>query len=790
MFERVQLTQCEELRCGCCDTTLTERLAKNEYQKIISGIEAGVRSMGALVTEALVKEKFELFANRRAALVKAVKADYVDSKEIVRLCNLILDVRPGDFLAEFFKVANSSTYREVAEYISGIDEEENAAYMELVLDFITRSLRVEYINPTAALLERCSNIFAPEVKQKCYTRFEAEAGLVKAGIYETGISRDVFLAYSGKDMKVVKNLVDFLESDEIGLTCFAAYRNLQHGRDAVANYEKALREAMDNCSIFLFVSSVNSRSFSCDAFKVEMAYIRNSEMNKHPECRNYAQLPDKYKKLRVEYRLDNKPTPLADRNVREFFAGLTYVEDYAQLTERLAECMYRPFEDYEEVDSQNEVKRQADEIAKLKAELEAQKMADEIARLRAELEANAKATEEAKRKAEDEARLKAEAEAKMKSELEAKIKADYEAKFNAELEAKRRAEAEVKSRAEEEAKRQAEAEAKRRAEEEAKRKAEAEAKRKAEEEAKRKAEAEAKRKAEDEAKRKAEAETKRKAEEEAKRKATEYETKLQNAREQGFEIENGVLVKYNGSATEALIPDVVTSIGEKAFWENHNIQKVVIPNGVTTIGDGAFAGCWSLRRITIPNSVTTIGSSAFSVCVNLTSITIPDSVTTIGESAFSRCSNLTNITIPDSVKTIGDYAFCDCSSLTSITIPDSVITIGTSAFSNCYNLTSVTIPDSVTTIGAFVFGDCRNLISITIPNSVTEICNYAFWFCTSLREINIPSSVMRVGYHAFVGCKNLTVRIHKEAKVSRWDYDWNILRDGLISKKVKTVTYS
>ena len=412
MFRAVELTQGEYWHCECCDATITERLAKKEYQKIISGIEAGVRSMGAVVTEALVKEKFELFANRRASLVKAVKGDYVDSKEVVRLCNLILDVRPADFLAEFFKVANSGTYKEVAEYINGIDEEENAAYMELVLDFITRSLRVEYINPTAALLERCSNIFAPEVKQKCYTRFEAEAGLVKAGIYETGISRDVFLAYSGKDMKVVKNLVDFLESDEIGLTCFAAYRNLQHGRDAVTNYEKALKEAMDNCSIFLFVSSVNSRSINCVAFKVEMAYIRSSDMKKCPECRSYAQLPEKYRKLRVEYRLDNKPTPLVNRNMSDFFAGLTYAEDYDQLVERLTYCVEKLTCEYEETDvnTRNESKAMADEIARLKAELEAKTKAEETAKQKAEDEAKRKAEEEAKRKAEEEAKRKVETE--------------------------------------------------------------------------------------------------------------------------------------------------------------------------------------------------------------------------------------------------------------------------------------------------------------------------------------------------------------------------------------------
>ena len=655
MFKAVQLAQGEYWHCECCGATLAERLARKEYENIVSGIESGLKNMGIEVTEALVKEKLELFENRRASLVNAVKADYVNSAEVVRLCNLILDIRPADFLAEFFKVANSGTRREVAEYISGIDEETNAAYMELVIDFITRSLEYEYIDPISALLERCSKIFSIEKKMEYRTKFETEAAMVKDGIYETGISRDVFIAYSSKDIKAVEKLVEFIESEEIGLTCFAAYRNLQHGRDAVANYEKALKEAMDNCSIFLFVSSVNSRNFNCDAFKIEMAYIRNSDMKKCPDCRNYAVLPEKYRKLRIEYRLDDKKTPLADRNMKDFFAGLTYVEGYDQLVERLVYCMNKLSEEYEENDEG------AEREARLKAELEAQRRADEIERLKAELEAKRKADEDAKR--------------------------------------------------------QAEAEAKRKAEEEAKRNAELEAQRKAEEEAKRQAEAEAQRKGDEEAKRQAEAEAKRKAEEEAK----QYESELQSAREQGFEIENGVLIKYTGFQEEVVIPNIVTTIGNSAFENNDHIKNITIQNGVTTIGKDAFRFCSNLTRITIPNSVTTIEAWAFSGCRGLQKITIPNSVTTIGSGTFFGCSGLQEI---------------------------------------------------------------------TIPNSVEKIDGYAFNECTSLREVTIPKNVTYVGSYVFKKCKDLTVRIHRNANVSKWDSGWNKLRFGLISKKVKTVTYS
>jgi hypothetical protein len=57
-------------------------------------------------------------------------------------------------------------------------------------------------------------------------------------------------------------------------------------------------------------------------------------------------------------------------------------------------------------------------------------------------------------------------------------------------------------------------------------------------------------------------------------------------------------------------------------------QNTIIPNSVTSIGDRAFSGCSSLTSITIPNSVTSIGDYAFSYCSSLTHITLESSITT------------------------------------------------------------------------------------------------------------------------------------------------------------------
>ena len=276
--------------------------------------------------------------------------------------------------------------------------------------------------------------------------------------------------------------------------------------------------------------------------------------------------------------------------------------------------------------------------------------------------------------------------------------------------------------------------------------------------------------------------------------------------------------------------------------KDKGIKSVVIPNGVTSIGNRAFSGCSSLTSITIPDSVTGIGKNAFNriktvfyspafetlpdgtlinkkhkalvrVPENLSGgYTIPTGVTSIGAYAFFDCTSLTSITIPDSVTSIGDRAFEDCFSLTSITIPDSVTSIGdgafrgvqsvqvstknpvfsvdgrgvlinkkekkllyappslsgnytipsgvksigNSAFRGCKNLTSITIPDSVTSIGGLAFSRCTSLTSITIPSSVTSIGGLAFFRCSSLTSITISDSVTSIERDAFSCCTSLT----------------------------------
>ena len=244
-----------------------------------------------------------------------------------------------------------------------------------------------------------------------------------------------------------------------------------------------------------------------------------------------------------------------------------------------------------------------------------------------------------------------------------------------------------------------------------------------------------------------------------------------------------VVAKSENSAESLVIPQNViingkrynvTSIGEKAFKNNHNLKSVTIPYNIQSIGGAAFEDCNGLEAVhikdlaawcnvickssplyyahhlylngkevtnlVIPNSVTTIGAGVFSGCSGLTTVTIPNSVTNVGDSAFSHCGGLTSFIIPNSVKSIGICAFSGCSGLTSLTIGNSVENISYSAFYNCKALTTVTIPNSVTTIGEGAFASCTSLTSLTIPNSVTSIGWGAFQKCHSLISLTVEAT--------------------------------------------------
>ena len=165
------------------------------------------------------------------------------------------------------------------------------------------------------------------------------------------------------------------------------------------------------------------------------------------------------------------------------------------------------------------------------------------------------------------------------------------------------------------------------------------------------------------------------------------------------------------------IPQKVTSIGKRAFYDCKNLTTLVLGEDIQTIGNYAFECCTSLTGVTIPQSVTSIGYSAFEGCTALNPLII-NGPTLIGEHAFTGCKSLTSLTLCPDIQTIGDYAF-DVTSLKTVTLPKNLTSIGKYAFACCSELESITIPEKVKTINPKTFADCSKLEYIILPAGLT-----------------------------------------------------------------------
>ena len=82
------------------------------------------------------------------------------------------------------------------------------------------------------------------------------------------------------------------------------------------------------------------------------------------------------------------------------------------------------------------------------------------------------------------------------------------------------------------------------------------------------------------------------------------------------------------------LPKYIKEIRGNTF-ENSGLKVIAIPNGVTRIGGRAFFDCDDLESVILPSTLNEIGSSAFRNCDSLYNIKIPKR-TIINEKAFKE----------------------------------------------------------------------------------------------------------------------------------------------------------
>lgn len=270
-------------------------------------------------------------------------------------------------------------------------------------------------------------------------------------------------------------------------------------------------------------------------------------------------------------------------------------------------------------------------------------------------------------------------------------------------------------------------------------------------------------------------------------------------KERVYTAQNGMLLSADGKTllyypagktdTTVVLPDSVTSIGDKAFYKHTKITTFAVPARLQNIGESAFEGCTGITTLTFEggegDADLRIEDRAFYGCWKIEALTLTENVRYLGESAFGDTRHITEVTVNSSGSvTFKDGAFVSVyggSDVRTLHIGKGLANVDISAVFGGTNavLATVTVdkennyyyegsdgviydkhlneeqvnvptkilyypilkegeyelPGSITTIGANVFVARQKLTKVTIGANVTEIGNAAFKDCTALTEV-------------------------------------------------------
>lgn len=118
-----------------------------------------------------------------------------------------------------------------------------------------------------------------------------------------------------------------------------------------------------------------------------------------------------------------------------------------------------------------------------------------------------------------------------------------------------------------------------------------------------------------------------------------------------------------------------------AFFKSA-VETLVLPANLFTVCDGAFAGS-EIREIVIPDGVSSIGDYAFNDCKNLERVTLPASLSSIGKGVFANCTALKDINLSSTkISSIPERAFSGAVMLENVSLPAAINSVGREAFSH------------------------------------------------------------------------------------------------------------
>ncbi len=174
------------------------------------------------------------------------------------------------------------------------------------------------------------------------------------------------------------------------------------------------------------------------------------------------------------------------------------------------------------------------------------------------------------------------------------------------------------------------------------------------------------------------------------------------------------LRKFSGSSN--------STIYDRTFYENENLEEVLFENKIEKIEGGAFSGCTKIKTVDFIKDVRYLGSWAF-LGTDIEELPVMKNLEYVGNSVFEET--------PWEKKQEGDYVVVGSTlqlykgSDQAVHIPEGITAIRTAfAYGEKYEypvqVKEIYISDTVKTLGYKAFSGQEDL-TVYIPDSVTEI---------------------------------------------------------------------
>ena len=254
-----------------------------------------------------------------------------------------------------------------------------------------------------------------------------------------------------------------------------------------------------------------------------------------------------------------------------------------------------------------------------------------------------------------------------------------------------------------------------------------------------------------------------------------------------------VMVPSNKEIGEFVVPNTVTAINDKLFYDCQSITSLVFEGGRTeylTIGRMAFAECPNLQKVIFTDKISYIDEEAFYYCTSLMYVEVASDMTEdmFGYDCFYNCPILEVKNLSSMELEAGDYYMCEglvryalrvfTEGESAISVVDgfTLMNADGEVYLISYNgtATEVVVPEGVTAIYEGAFSNVEGLEKVTLSSTVKEIMTQAFYYSpvktvvaneglekigyeafyySDLESINLPSTLREIGQSAFYGAE-------------------------------------